>query len=133
MARKEQPEFDGWAPYYDLIHKGLPGEAEFYVGQAVRIGGPTLELGCGTGRVAIPMAMSGVDVIGLDLSPRMLELCREKSEAVSPLQGSIELVEGDMATFDFHAKSSVRQRLGNDSFYLKSLFLLFCHKNLRHA
>ncbi len=31
-------EFDAWAPYYDLIHKGLAGEAECYIGQALRLG-----------------------------------------------------------------------------------------------
>lgn len=92
-------EFDCWAPYYDLIHKGLPGEVEFYVGQAVRMGGKTLELGCGTGRIAVTMAMSGVDVVGLDWSGPMLDLCREKLEAVSPVTGSLCLVEADMTSF----------------------------------
>ena len=61
-------EFDAWARYYDLIHEGLPGEAEFFVGQAARLGGQTLELGCGTGRLAVAMAMSGADVVGLAAS-----------------------------------------------------------------
>lgn len=91
--------FDAWAEYYDLIHTGLPGEAEFYVGHAVRSGGPVLELGCGTGRLAIPMAMSGLEVVGLDHSPRMLDVCREKLAAVGPVRGSLELVEADMAEF----------------------------------
>ncbi|HNR30404.1 MAG TPA: class I SAM-dependent methyltransferase [Candidatus Hydrogenedentes bacterium] len=92
-------EYDAWAPFYDLIHEGLPGEAEFYVGQAVRIGGATLELGCGTGRLAIPMALSGVDVTGLDNSPAMLALCREKIRRFPRLSGSLELVEADMRAF----------------------------------
>lgn len=93
-------DFDGWAEYYDLIHKGLEGEAEFYVGQAVRLGGKVLELGCGTGRIAIPMAMSGVDVTGLDNSKAMLELCRTKLAALGPVRGTLKLVHADMATFD---------------------------------
>jgi len=92
--------YDEWAEYYDLIHRGLPGEAEFYVGQAVRIGGPALELGCGTGRLSIPMAMSGVAVTGLDNSRRMLDECRAKLRAVGPLKGSLQLVEGDMRAFE---------------------------------
>lgn len=92
-------EFDAWAGYYDLIHEGLPGEAEFYVGQAVRIGGNTLELGCGTGRIAIPMTMSGVDVTGIDNSSGMLAVCREKAEAVGPSEGSLSLLRNDMAEF----------------------------------
>lgn len=92
-------EFDGWAEYYDLVHQGLPGEAEFYVGQAVRLGGETLELGCGTGRLCIAMAMSGAHVTGLDNSEAMLALCREKMRAVGETDGSLALVCGDMANF----------------------------------
>lgn len=93
-------EFDAWAAYYDVIHQGLPGEAEFYTGQAVRLGGKTLELGCGTGRVAIAMAMSGVDVTGLDHSKAMLAVCGAKLEAVGPTKGALRLVHGDMSDFD---------------------------------
>lgn len=92
-------EYDGWAKYYDLVHQGLPGEAEFYIGQAIRIGGRTLELGCGTGRIAIPMAMSGVDVTGLDTSRAMLDRCRLKRRAVGKLPGKLRLVQGDMREF----------------------------------
>lgn len=99
-SKRAGAEFDAWAPYYDLIHDGLPGEAEFFICQAVRLGGKTLELGCGTGRIAIPMAMSGVEVTGLDSSAAMLERCREKLEAVGPVKGKLTLVEGDMAAFD---------------------------------
>ncbi len=91
--------FDDWAEYYDLIHTGLPGEAEFYVGQAVRIGGKTLELGCGTGRIAIPIAMCGIDVTGLDDSQPMLDLCRDKMQAVGHTPGSLDLIRADMTDF----------------------------------
>lgn len=93
-------DFDSWAVYYDLIHQGLPGEAEFYVGLAVKHGGPVLEAGCGTGRIAIPMAMSGLDVTGIDNSSHMLAVCREKLGYVTPLSGKLTLVETDMRDFD---------------------------------
>jgi len=105
-ASAHAAEFDRWARYYDLIHEGLPGEAEFYVGHAVRCGGKTLELGCGTGRLAIPMAMSGVDVAGLDNSAAMLERCREKLRAVGKTSGTLTLVAGDMADFDLGTEFS---------------------------
>jgi SAM-dependent methyltransferase len=92
--------YDGWADYYDLIHTGTEGDAEFYVGQAVKRGGATLELGCGTGRIAIPMAMSGVDVTGLDNSKAMLDICRQKIDALGRLPGSLSLVEMDMTNFE---------------------------------
>jgi SAM-dependent methyltransferase len=94
------PPYDQWAEYYDIVFQGLPGEAEFYVGHAVKIGGETLELGCGTGRIAIPMAMSGLNVTGLDNSPAMLDICRQKCEAVGEMEGNLELVEADMTDFD---------------------------------
>lgn len=95
-----ESSYDAWAEYYDLIHRGLPGETEFYVGQAVKRGGPTLELGCGTGRLALPMAMSGVDVTGLDNSKPMLARCRAKKRRLGRLTGRLTLVHGDMR--DFH-------------------------------
>ena len=91
--------FDSWAAYYDLVHKGLPGEAEFYIGQAMKHGGPVLELGCGTGRIAIPLAMSAVKVTGLDNSREMLAVCREKMAHVGQLPGELSLVEGNMQDF----------------------------------
>jgi SAM-dependent methyltransferase len=55
-----------------------------------------LELGVGTGRVAIPLATAGFRVIGVDVSPRMLEICRRKS-----LTADVQLVEGDMTQVIF--------------------------------
>ena len=95
-------DFDPWAPYYDLIHKGLPGEAEFYVGQAIKRGGPVLEIGCGTGRIAIPIALSGVDVAGLDNSGNMLALCREKMAQIGETPGALTLIDADMRDFSLH-------------------------------
>ena len=97
-------EFDSWAPWYDLIHRGLPGEAEFYVGQAVRAGGPLLDIGCGTGRIAIPAALSGLDVVGLEVSAEMLDVCEDKLEALGDCPGSLELVLGDMRNFELERR-----------------------------
>jgi SAM-dependent methyltransferase len=97
-------EYDTWAPWYDLIHRGLPGEAEFYVGQAVRHGGPLLDLGCGSGRIAIAAAMSGVRVLGVDLSEAMLELCRDKLAALGALEGEVELLQGDLRTLSLERR-----------------------------
>jgi SAM-dependent methyltransferase len=98
------PDMEAWAPWYDLIHQGLPGEAEFYVGQALRSGGPLLEIGCGTGRIALPVAMSGVEVVGLDSSEAMLDACEEKLEALGELPGQVELVLGDMLDFELERR-----------------------------
>lgn len=97
-------EFDCWAQYYDLIHQGLPGDVEFFVGQGVRIGGEVLEIGCGTGRIAIPLAMSGVNVTGLDNSKEMLDLCREKKRRIGKTSGRLRLLKRDMADFNLGKK-----------------------------
>jgi len=63
--------------------------------------GPLLELACGTGRILVPLARAGHEVTGLDVSPRMIERCREKLQAEPPeVQARVTLVEGGMASFD---------------------------------
>lgn len=62
--------------------------------------GPCLELGCGTGRVLIPVASAGVEVTGLDASPAMIVRARQKAAALpEEVRGRIALDEGDMRTF----------------------------------
>ena len=60
------------AALYDLDAPHGPSAAiDWFRAIARRTGGPILELGCGTGRVAIPLAQDGHDVVGLDRSPAM--------------------------------------------------------------
>jgi SAM-dependent methyltransferase len=74
----------------------------FFVEAAKESGGPVLEVGCGTGRVLIPTARAGIEITGLDLSPHMLEVCREKLEAEpKKVRSKVQLVEGDMRQFEF--------------------------------
>jgi SAM-dependent methyltransferase len=98
--------FDVWAEYYDLIHTGMPGDVEFYVDHATRARGGVLELGVGTGRVAIPSVLAGADVTGLDNSYAMLVLCREKLRLAAPVRGNLSLVLGDMTSFRFNGTFS---------------------------
>lgn len=88
------------AALYDYYSTGLEGEAAFYVDEARRANGLVLELGCGTGRILIPMAEAGVAVVGLDLSPAMLAIARQKiSRCDDEVRRRIEIVEGDMGDF----------------------------------
>ena len=60
-----------------------------------------LELGCGTGRVLVPIARAGVEVVGLDVSPRMLAVCREQlAREPEAVRSNATLVQGDMRDFD---------------------------------
>jgi SAM-dependent methyltransferase len=61
--------------------QGLAHDVAFFVRRAHETGGPVLELCCGTGRVAIPLARAGFEVAAVDLSQAMLDRLRTKLEA----------------------------------------------------
>lgn len=88
---------------YDLFIESGPfaGDIDFYRGCARRFGKTVLELGIGTGRVAIPLAQDGCTVTGLDLAPAMLDLAAQRIATLpSEVAARIDLVRGDMADFD---------------------------------
>ena len=59
-----------------------------------------LELGCGTGRVLVPIARSDIHIIGIDLSKHMLKICRERLQAEpEETQARAQIVEADMREF----------------------------------
>jgi ubiquinone/menaquinone biosynthesis C-methylase UbiE len=96
------------AVYYDHVATGVDGDVAFYVGEARADGSPILELGCGTGRITIPMAEAGLDVVGLDASHDMLVIARGKLAALSPpLRRRVQLVEGDMRSFAMDRRFSL--------------------------
>jgi SAM-dependent methyltransferase len=92
--------FDPWADFYDIIHTGLDGERDYFVAKSRELAVETLEIGCGTGRLAIPIAQEGIDITGLDDSAKMLVRCRENKKATGRLSGKITLHRGDMCNFD---------------------------------
>jgi SAM-dependent methyltransferase len=65
-----------------------------------------LDLGCGSGRTAIPLAAAGYDVIGIDLSESMLQVVREKSEANRDDCGSVGVVRANLVDLDCLASQS---------------------------
>ena len=84
---------------YDAAVPVQPGEVEFYLALAREAGAQglrTLEIACGTGRIAVPLARQGVRLVGLDSSPAMLARAREKSAGLD----TVDWVEGDMRSFD---------------------------------
>ena len=71
-------------------------DISFYVEEALAAGGgPVVELGVGTGRIAIPTALAGVRLIGVDSSPEMLAVCRERAREAG-IAGSLDLRLGDL-------------------------------------
>ena len=86
---------------YDVTWPGsFAGDIDFYRAKARTSGGPVLELGAGTGRIAIPIARDGIDVYALDLETPMLDRLRLKLEAETPeVRGRVTIVHADMRTF----------------------------------
>ena len=87
--------YDQIARIYDPWSRTVVEDVAFYVAHAVECGGPVLELGVGTGRIAVPVASAGVAVVGIDSSAGMLEVAREHAEAAA-VSGLVDLRQGDM-------------------------------------
>jgi SAM-dependent methyltransferase len=94
-------EYDASAEFYDYVppYSERPDVA-FWTAAALESGGPVLEVGCGTGRVLIPTARAGIQVVGLDLSQSMLAICRQRlAREPDDVRARVTLVEGDMRNF----------------------------------
>ena len=97
-----------WAEWYDVIYSAAPpDEAEFYLELYRNAGGSVLEVGVGTGRIAIPAAKAGAEVVGVDLSQEMLDVAHRKALAATPLIGSLQLVRADMRRLDMRRKCAL--------------------------
>jgi SAM-dependent methyltransferase len=115
------------ARWYDLDLRDDPGDLDLYRALATRTGGPILELAVGSGRIAVPLAAAGLEVVGVDEDPAMLARARRRwqdaegagSEARAvPDGGSLELIEADLLAVDLGA------RFGLVILALNSLLLL---------
>ena len=94
----EQNADEFYAETYDDSVPDWPGEMDFYRALAAKVksdAGTVLEIACGTGRVAIRLAQYGVSVVGLDLSPEMIDIVTRKSTGLE----NVRWVEGDMRSF----------------------------------
>jgi SAM-dependent methyltransferase len=91
--------YDHVVPYRDRK------DFEFFVEMARECDGTVLEIGCGTGRVLIPVARAGREIVGLDYSSKMLDVCRRKlADEPEEVRSRVHLVEGDMREFDLGRK-----------------------------
>jgi ubiquinone/menaquinone biosynthesis C-methylase UbiE len=97
-------QYDSHSELYDHLYLGLPGEQEFYVSESLRYPSPVLEIGCGTGRITIPIVQVGVDIVGIDNSEGLLKEANEKVAKIKTIAGNIELVNADMRDFSFDKK-----------------------------
>lgn len=90
------------ARLYDLDDRDVvKADISFYLDWAGRAGGNILELACGTGRVTLPLAQSGHDVWGIDLSEAMLARLAEKMAGLpKDVRSRVHISLGDMTAFD---------------------------------
>lgn len=93
-------------PDFGLLYDHVPLYRErtdvgFYVAEAKSSRGPVLEVGCGTGRILVPIARAGSTIVGLDSSNQMLERCRASlSREPVAVQQRVTLHQRDMHDFD---------------------------------
>ena len=84
---------------YDFENSDFEPDGPFILSIAQKLGGAVLELGCGTGRITIPLAQNGIEVVGLDLVPGMLEFAKHKAGGLP-----IQWVLADARTFQLNRK-----------------------------
>lgn len=96
--------YSGFAHLYDSLMTDVPYEkwADYYHEIFRRFGCNTrlgLDLGCGTGSMTVELARRGTDMIGIDLSPEMLDAAMDKSEKAGM---DILYLNQDMAEFELY-------------------------------
>jgi SAM-dependent methyltransferase len=94
VSQSDSP-YDRIARLYDPWSRSVVEDVAFYVEEAVASGGPVVELGVGTGRIAIPITAAGIAVIGVDSSRGMLDVCAEQARNAG-LKALLDLRLGDL-------------------------------------
>jgi SAM-dependent methyltransferase len=97
LVRADQPWGDAQlAELYDAFV--FDGDLPLYLELAREQGPRVLEIACGSGRVLVPLARAGFDVVGLDVSPHMLALAQAKLDTVTTAH-TARLIQADMREF----------------------------------
>ncbi len=98
--------WDDYAPYYDWENAKTVGrrDVRFWQNLAERVAGPVLELGCGTGRVSVPVARTAYSFVGIDRSSEMLRRIRTRLRRAK-LDKRARLVRGDIRMLPFSART----------------------------
>jgi SAM-dependent methyltransferase len=93
--------YDAIAELYDPWSASVTEDVAFYLEEARRSGGPVVELGVGTGRIAIPIAADGIRVIGVDSSRGMLDVCARRAALAGV---TLDLRVGDLREPPVHER-----------------------------
>ena len=102
-ARQGWEGWDDYAPFYDWENARTLGRRDvpFWRRIALEAGGPVLELGCGTGRISVPLARAGVSLVGIDRSEPMLARAALKRGTTPFSRTSPHFVRGDIRVLPF--------------------------------
>jgi SAM-dependent methyltransferase len=119
-------EYDAIARLYDPWSRSVTEDVQFYLEEARRSAGPVVELGVGTGRIAVPIASDGIHVIGVDSSRGMLDVCAERA-ALAGVDSLLDLRVGDLR------KPPVRKRVPLVICPFRSLLHLHTEEDRRRA
>ncbi len=92
------------AQYYDLLYGNLEEDIPMWQALAEETTGPLLEVGCGTGRLLLPLAEAGYRLTGIDLSTVALSAARARLQAAG-LSSQVSLVQADMRHFQLHRQN----------------------------
>jgi SAM-dependent methyltransferase len=96
-------EYDAWAPVYDAWSSEMTEDVPHYVALAREADGPIVELMVGSGRVAIPVVReTGKPMLGIDSSPAMLEIARQRSAGLP-----LELRLGDVRELELEEPAAL--------------------------
>ncbi|MFJ7826718.1 class I SAM-dependent methyltransferase [Psychrobacillus sp. NPDC096623] len=95
---------------YDIENDDYTGELNLLTEWAIQQGGPIIDLACGTGRMTIPLAQKGFELIGVDLHAGMLERAKKK---VNDLNEQIEWLQQDCTVLQLDQKSPFIFMVGN--------------------
>jgi SAM-dependent methyltransferase len=100
MTEHDIYEDADFAKFYDWMYEGFDDDIDWYLDLAEQSSSPILEIACGTGRVAIALARSGFQVVGLDISEPMLALARRKvTSEPERVREALSFVRKDMERF----------------------------------
>lgn len=102
MSKEGHEGWDEYAAFYDWENARTLGRRDvpFWRHLAVNAGGPVLELGCGTGRIALPLGRAGVSLVGIDRSAEMLDRARRRVRRAR-LTEQVRLIRGDIRLLPF--------------------------------
>ena len=97
-------DYDSWADIYDEVYSFVDYDINFYLQKASSIKGNILEIGCGTGRITIPLMENGANITGIDSSQKMIDMLGTK---VANNKVPIKIIKQDVRDLELAQKFSL--------------------------